>query len=211
MAAFPSRRGLLSCLGAAAFEATARPAIAQSTADVTAPIQQFYQALLAIMKAGRMTPFTQRFATLAPVLEKTFDLPAILRAAVGLGWSSFQPAQQQDVMTAFRRYTVATWVSNFDSYNGQELSILPALRRVGSAEVVQTKIAKSAGGTNVIDYVMRQAAGSWKVTDVLLGGTISQVAVLRSDFSSLLSRGPLALAASLDKKAADLTGSMAPM
>ena len=211
MAAFPSRRGLLSCLGVVVFETIARSAAAQNTADVTAPVQQFYQALLVIMKAGRMTPFTQRFATLAPVLEKAFDLPAILRAAVGLGWSSFQQAQQQDVLTAFRRYTVATWVSNFDSYNGQQLSVLPALRRAGSAEVVQTKIAKPAGGTSVIDYVMRQAAGSWKVTDVLLDGTISQVAVLRSDFSSLLSRGPLALAASLDKKAAELMGSTAPM
>ncbi|MGH7155496.1 MAG: ABC transporter substrate-binding protein, partial [Acetobacteraceae bacterium] len=166
MATFPSRRRLLSCLGVVVLEATARSADAQSAADVTAPIQQFYQALLAIMKAGRTTPFTQRFATLAPVLEKSFDLPAILRAAVGLGWSSFQPAQQQDVLTAFRRYTVATWVSNFDSYDGQQLSILPALRRAGSAEVVQTKVVKRTGGANVIDYVMRQASGPWRVADV---------------------------------------------
>ena len=211
MAVFPTRRQSLLCLGVTAIGAVARPGLAQSAADVTAPIQQFYQALLAVMKAGRATPFTQRFDTLAPVLEKTFDLPAILRASVGLGWSSFQPSQQQQVLTAFRRYTVATWVSNFDSYSGQHLTVSPALRRAGSAEVVQTKVVKPAGGANVIDYVMRPAAGSWKVNDVLLDGTISQVAVLRSDFSSMAARGPMALAASLEKKTTDLMGSTAPM
>jgi hypothetical protein len=78
------------------------------------------------------------------------------------------------------------------------------LRSMGSAQVVHTEIVKQSGSPSVIDYVMRPATAGWKATDVLLDGSISQVAVLRSDFRSLLARGLLALAAHLEQKATEL-------
>lgn len=186
-------------------------ASAQDANAVIAPIQQFYRALLAVMKAGRTAPFTERFATLAPALEQALNVPAILQTAVGFGWAAVPPSQQAELLTAFLHYTVASWVSNFDSYSGQKLEVLPALRSVGQAEVVHTEIVKPTGGTNVIDFVMRPAGTGWKAADVLLDGSISQVAVLRSDFRALLARGPMALAESLERKATDLMGGTSPM
>ena len=138
-------------------------------------------------------------------------MPQILQEAVGFAWAAIQPSQQSALLTAFRHYTVATWVSNFDSYSGQKLEVLPGLRSVGQSEVVHTEILKPAGGSSVIDYVMRPAGSGWKATDVLLDGSISQVAVLRSDFLALLARGPMALVESLDRKATDLMGGTSPM
>lgn len=183
---------------------------AQDAAPVTAPIRQFYSGLLAVMQAGRAAAFAQRFTTLAPALEQALNLPAILRSVVGLGWSGFQPSQQQELMAAFRRYTIASWVSNFDSYSGQRLEI-EGVRGLPDGRVVHTEIVPTAGAPHVIDYVMRQADGGWKASDVLLDGSISQVAVLRSDFRALLIQGPMALAANLDQKAAELMGATSPM
>jgi phospholipid transport system substrate-binding protein len=54
---------------------------------------------------------------------------------------------------------------------------------------------------------MRQANGPWQVVDVLLDGTISRVAVQRSDFRHLLTQGgSAALVVSLQSKAAQLSG-----
>ncbi len=54
---------------------------------------------------------------------------------------------------------------------------------------------------------MRREHGGWKIVDVLLDGTISRVAVQRSDFRDVLAQGgATALIASLERKAADLTG-----
>jgi phospholipid transport system substrate-binding protein len=185
-------------------------AAAQDAAKVTAPIQRFYAGLLSVMQAGRTTPFVQRFDTLSPILEQAINVPAILQSAVGIGWAAI-PAQQQSVLlTAFTRYTVSTWVENFDSYSGQKLEV-KGVRSMGSAQVVRTEIVKQSGSPSVIDYVMRPADAGWKATDVLLDGSISQVAVLRSDFRSLLARGPLALAAHLEQKSTELTGGTSPI
>jgi phospholipid transport system substrate-binding protein len=71
---------------------------------------------------------------------------------------------------------------------------------------VHTRFVPPSGDARVIDYVMRQADGRWKAGDVLLDGTISRVAVLRSEFRHILAEGGLeALLTNLRKKVADLS------
>jgi phospholipid transport system substrate-binding protein len=40
----------------------------------------------------------------------------------------------------------------------------------------------------MLNYLVRQNRGSWQISDVYLDGTISQLAVQRSEFSSVLRR-----------------------
>jgi phospholipid transport system substrate-binding protein len=54
--------------------------------------------------------------------------------------------------------------------------------------MVQTKIVKSNGETTALNYLMRQNQGAWQISDVYLDGAISQVAVQRSEFNSILRR-----------------------
>ena len=54
---------------------------------------------------------------------------------------------------------------------------------------------------------MRQEGSGWKAVDVLADGSISRVAVQRSDFRRLVSRGGAqALIESLNQKTNDLSG-----
>jgi phospholipid transport system substrate-binding protein len=170
------------------------------------PIQRLNDALVRVMRAGREVPFQQRFDMLDPVISQVFDLQGILRVSVGLSWDGISPDQRAALMTAFRRFTVATYVANFDSYNGQQFEVSPAVRRSGQDEIVSTTLISGSGEQHRIDYVMRQVGGAWKASDVLLDGTISRVAVQRSDFRSLLNRGgAAALIASLQTKVASLS------
>jgi phospholipid transport system substrate-binding protein len=176
--------------------------------EAIAPIQQLDTALLQIMRAGQATPFGQRFETLGPVIDSVFDLSAILQVSVGLTWSSLPQDQQGALMVAFRRYTIANYVSNFDSYSGQRLDVLPDTRNLPNGEMlVQTRLVSTSGETHQLDYVMRQTGGGWKAVDVLADGSISRVAVQRSDFRHLLaSGGASALIQSLNRKTSDLSG-----
>lgn len=163
-------------------------AMAQN-AGPTAPIAALDDALLRVMRAGRSTPFAQRAATLAPVIERTFALEAILRASVGSRYASFSAGDRTALLAAFTNYTVASYVANFDSYSGERFTIAPQTRAVGSEQVVQTQIVPTHGQPTRLDYVMRQQPSGWQVVDVLVDGSISRVAVQRSDFRGLLSGG----------------------
>jgi phospholipid transport system substrate-binding protein len=163
---------------------------AQAADPATVPITQFYAVLLEVMKAGQQqVPFPQRVQMLAPAVDAAFDLPGILRISVGAYWSSLPPDQQQTLLSVFRSYTICNYVSSFHSYKGRVIAVSPTTRPVGSERVVTTTITKPGRDPLRIDYVMRDEDAGWKVVDVLLDGTISRVAVQRSDFASLVTAG----------------------
>jgi phospholipid transport system substrate-binding protein len=207
------RRGLLgfaaTAFAAAGLAGSANAQVANN-AGAIAPIQRLNAALLDAMKAGPRMSFAQRTAMLAPVIEQTFDLDAILASSVGLRWPEVPNDQKAEVNNAFRRYTVASYAANFNSYSGQTFQVSPTVRNVGNGEVVvQTKLVAADGSVTPLDYVMRNGPSGWKVVDVLSGGTISRVAVQRSDFRSLLTSGGMpALMAALQSKVANLSGGM---
>ncbi len=174
--------------------------------QAAAPIAALNQSLLQVMRAGRATPFAQRYATLAPVIERTFDLDSILQTSVGPRWQSFPAAQQQQLRDEFARFTVNSYVANFSSYGGERFEISPDTRAIGAEQVVETRIIQASGTPARIDYVMRQGPSGWRAVDVLLDGSISRVAVQRSDFRSLIASGPEPLIQSLEQKNADLSG-----
>ncbi len=121
-----------------------QPAGAQ-TADASArvPIEHLDDALLAAKKAGDRAPFTERYRALAPVIEQVFNLDAVLAASIGLSWATLPQAQKAEVATAFRRYTISSYLSNFNSYNGQTFQVLSSVRAVGNgAVVVQTRLVR---------------------------------------------------------------------
>jgi phospholipid transport system substrate-binding protein len=206
MPTLPLRRRALVRLALVCLAAKPMPLRAADSA-VIAPIQRLYDALLGVMKAGQ-TPFAQRYDQLAPVIDAVFDLVTILQTSVGLQWNAMSADQHSALLTAFRRYTIATYVANFDSFNGQRFEVSPATRALPNNEqVVTSRFIPASGDPYRLDYVMRQMSGSWQVEDVLADGTISRVAVQRSDFRRLLSQGgSAALVVSLQSKVAQLSG-----
>ncbi len=172
-----------------------------------APIAALNSALVGVMHAGKETPFAERYATLAPIIERAFDLPAVLRASVGPRWASLPPQQQAELEAEFTRFTVASYVANFNSFGGETFTILPDTRVVGAEQVVSTQIVPTKGDAAKLDYVMRQESSGWRAVDVLLDGTISRAAVQRSDFRNLITGDDAQrLIASLRKKVAALSG-----
>jgi phospholipid transport system substrate-binding protein len=179
---------------------------AQEPAAILQPIRNLYVALEGLMRKGQSVPFPQRFDMLAPVIDQTYDLDAVLRVSVGSRWSTLDEAARQALAVAFRRFTIATYVANFDSYDGERFEVMPNPRSSGSDEIVASRIIPNKGDPIRLDYVMRHDNG-WRIVDVLLDGTISRVAVQRSDFRNLLTQGDAeALISSLQRKTADLSG-----
>ena len=199
-----SRRLLL---GGAAVLAVSHRVRAQGSAEVRQPIVALYETLEKLMRAGQATPFPERFGTLAPVIDRVYDLETVLRVSVGLRWPTIDNQSRAALAEVFRAFTIASFVANFDKFEGEQFDVLPELRTVGGDQVVQTRIVSASGEPIRLDYVMQPSESSWRVTDVLLEGTISRVAVQRSDFRALLAQGDAtALIASLRRKVAHLSG-----
>jgi phospholipid transport system substrate-binding protein len=203
----PTRRRVLAVALTSSLTLTPAGAFAQAAGEVRGPILELYAALEPIMRAGQDTPFQQRFNMLAPVVDKVFDLDTILRVSVGLRWSALDEPSRERLAHAFRRFTIASYVANFDSSDGERFEVSPDTRASGVDRIVMSHLVLETKERIKLDYLMRRGAAGWRIVDVLLDGTISRVAVQRSDFRVLLGKGDAgALVASLNRKTADLSG-----
>lgn len=204
----------IGTIGLVAGASTPSPAAARDIdmPGPEAPIAALHQGLMNIMRMGKTASFVARFNQLAPIVDQAFDLPTILRACVGLRWSGLSEAEQTALLKAFRTFTIASYVANFDDDNGDQLVIGNNIRTVGEDRIVPTSLVPGNGGPPTrIDYVMHIGHQGWQAIDVLLDGTISRVAVQRSDFRSLLGdRDATALIDSLRRKVATLSDGAIP-
>jgi phospholipid transport system substrate-binding protein len=203
------RRSKFASLCVALFVATGL--LTPGSAAVSDPqdsVRSFYGVLLGTMRDGRTLGQSGRYGRLAPVVDRTFDIPMMTRLAIGPTWATLPPTQQQQLLGAFAHYVAATYADRFDTYSGEQLQVAGE-RPSGTDVMVQTRIVKSNGEATRLDYLMRQDQGSWRISDVYLDGTISQLAVHRSEFHSILQReGVDGLVMALNRKV-DLLRSVA--
>lgn len=202
MACDRTRRGLLRA-GAALAAAYVGAALPEGAAvdPAVKPIRSFYDALLSVMKQAKELGIHGRDERLSAPIRATFDLAAMTRIAVGPDWNSFSPADQAALVDSFSRMTIATYASRFDGYSGERFEVEPESEARATGRMVHTKLVQSNGEPIALNYLLRDAGGSWKVVDVYLTGTISELATRRAEFASILkSGGASALIRSLQQR-----------
>jgi phospholipid transport system substrate-binding protein len=180
-------------------------AMAQASDPAASQVEKLDAALISTMKAGKDAGPEGRYKLMTPAVDQALDLQMMVAFAVGPAWATTSAEDKAALTQAFRKFTIASYAKNFDSYGGQKISLVGDVQTRGVDKLVKTQM--TGGGTEVtLIYRMRQSAGGpWKIIDVLYNGAISQLTTQRSDFSATLaSGGPKALIAKLDAQTAKL-------
>ncbi len=200
-----ARRCLAACLILLAASLIG-PATSQAADDpAVAGVRSFYDALLDAMKHAKALGVSGRYEKLAPVVRDTFDLPAMTRITVGPPWTSIPADQQSALVDSFTRMTIATYASRFDGFSGERFEVESKAETRGRNRIVRTRLIESNGNATTLNYLMHEAGSSWKVIDVYLSGTVSELATRRSEYGGILkSGGSAALVESLRQRTAKL-------
>ena len=152
-----------------------------------ATLKSFYETLLSVMKEGPKLGFAGRRQRLAPAVTQAFDLALMTRLVVGLPWPSLSAEDQKQLVNAFSEFSIATYANQFDDFSGEKFEVDPkAAPAPGNDVIVKTRLIQSNGEPVQLDYLLRQEQAEWRIIDVFLSGTISQLAARRSEFSGIL-------------------------
>jgi len=200
LSSFSSRRASIAvCLALSLFLPVALHS--EGADPAAARVNILYDALLQTMKQAKQLGLRGRYDKLAPVLAKTYDLPLMSRIAVGQSWESLSAQQRQSIVNAFTRMTTATYATRFDDFSGETFEVLQTIDQPNGDKLVKTRIVRSDGKPVALNYLVRNTGSDWKVIDIYLNGTISELTSRRAEFGAILkSGGPEALIASLNKQ-----------
>ena len=160
---------------------------AQAPSPAVLKIETYYQQLMPTIKqAGRLS-VRERDTRFTPVITAIFDLPTMTQLAVGPAWKSFSAEQQAAVQDAFARFIVADYASQIKDYSGESFVVDPQTtpETRGGGEIVKTKLLQPSGRSVSINYLVRRE----RVIDIYLNGTISDLAMRRDEFASIIASG----------------------
>lgn len=187
-----TRRGFLIAavmlaVGAGYFQTSS---FAQTPTEPKAKVQAFYDTLLETMQQGEQLGFDGRYKKLEPVIHDTFDVPTMAKIAIGAEWTKFTAEQKQKLLTVFDEYMVTTYAARFKSYKNQKFEVGEVKEPAKDRQLVETRLIRSNGEPIALNYLFRPSAdGTWKIIDIYLSGAISEMARMRSDFSSTVVGG----------------------
>jgi phospholipid transport system substrate-binding protein len=157
-------------------------------ADSAVPlIARLNDALLGTMKSASSLGYEGRYKKLDPVIRQTFDLSFMTQYSAGRHWRQLSEAQKKSLVDAFTRLTVATYADRFDGYSGEKFVVVKEATPREGNRLVESELIKSDGEPIKLHYLMRQTQDGWRVIDIFLKGTISELATKRSEYSSTLS------------------------
>jgi phospholipid transport system substrate-binding protein len=196
---------------AAAIAGGAAAAGAAAQAGAAAPgatAEALYATLLKVMKGGPALGFSGRLKLIDPEVRRDYDLPLMTRLVVGPSWRGYAAADQNRLVEAFSDYSIAVYASRFKDFSGERFVVDPgATAQANGSVIVHTTLVPRDGEPVHLDYLMRNEPSGWRIIDVFLSGTISELATRRSEYSSVLRDGGAeALVRLLRKKTADLGG-----
>jgi phospholipid transport system substrate-binding protein len=193
---------ILAVAGLALLSTGVAPAMVQARPGAPdAVVGAYYSTLLNVMQNAKTLGFDGRYKTLEPVIKDTYDLGFMARYAVRGFWEKLTKAQQDKLVDEFGRLSAATYAARFRDYTGEQFKVLKTEATSQNDMFVRTQIVKSNGEPVPINYLLRKQSDEWRIIDVYLRGTISELAKWRADFSSVISRdGFDGLIAAIDNK-----------
>ena len=184
---------------------SATPASAADSTPWIDVVERLHAAAIDVMKQADTLGYAGRAERLASVLDRNLDLRFMAEKSVGRYWGKASEEMQERLLKTFRSYIIATYAGRFDGYSGQRFETLneePALR---DTRLVRTRITAPDEDPIALDYRLWQTNGSWKIVDVYLNGTVSELGLRRSEYTAIIKRdGMEVLLEALEEKVARL-------
>jgi len=182
--------------------------IASASEKPRAVAEMLDAALIETMRNAKELGYDGRFKSLAPILNKTFDYAFMARVSVGRHWRKMSEAEQARMVEMFSKLSVATFAARFDGYSGETFEVTGEEPQPRGAILVLNQLNKSNGEPVSLNYLMREAETGWRIVDVFLDAKYSELAIKRSEYTSVIEReGFDGLIEEMEKKIDDLAES----
>ncbi|MDJ0868688.1 MAG: ABC transporter substrate-binding protein [Myxococcota bacterium] len=175
----------------------------------TAVVESLHELLLGTMQEADELGFEGRRDKLAPLLSEVWNFRFVAQKSVGRTWRTLDEPGRERLTDTLERLAIATYAARFDGFGGERFETLGEETATHGTVLVRTRIVQADGEIVPLDYrLLPDDNGSWHIVDVFLNGTVSELAMRRSQYATIIKRdGVDGLFSALeDKIAAQATG-----
>ena len=128
---------------------------------------------------------SKNLALMDDVVKNSYDLEKMGKMIIGVNWKQVETKMQKEFINVFKRFISVNYLRRFNKINDLDFEhqsvrvIEDKFRLAGVILIADNERIK-------IDYLLGFKNDRWKIFDVLLDGSISEIATKKSDFKKII-------------------------
>ena len=154
----------------------------QSKSEVLTGVNELHKTLV---KISNKTINGDNLALIDDVIKNSYDLEKMGKIIIGVDWKQMDTNTQKEFTNVFKRFISVNYLRRFNKIN--ELSFEHQTLKVIENKFKLARVILTADNEKIkIDYLLGLKNEKWKIFDVLLDGSISEIATKKSDFKKII-------------------------
>ena len=152
-------------------------------------VDTYHDSLLNALGQTRDAKPKARFDTFAPIMDQAFDFETMVKTVAGATYRSADEKTQQRMLASFRQMSIALHAERFSELKSATFEDGTMRDGPRGLKLVDTKLNPKNEDPVVMTYVVRDKDGEARIVDVLLRGSISELAMRASEYHKTLQAG----------------------
>ena len=154
----------------------------KSESKVLESVNVLHKSLINI---SNKTIKSNNLALMDDVVKNSYNLEKMGKMIIGVNWKQMETKMQKEFINVFKRFISVNYFRRFNKINDldfehQSLRVIEDKFRLASVILI-------ADNERIkIDYLLGLKNDQWKIFDVLLDGSISEIATKKSDFKKII-------------------------
>ena len=154
----------------------------KSESKVLASINELHESLI---KISDKTINSDNLAVIDDVVKNSYDLEKMGKIIIGIDWKQMDTKTQKEFINVFKRFISVNYFRRFNKINELDFKH-QTIELIGDKFKLARVILTADNERFKIDYLLSLKNEKWKIFDVLLDGSISEVATKKSDFKKII-------------------------
>jgi phospholipid transport system substrate-binding protein len=123
------------------------------------------------------------------IVKKTYDCKKMGRMVVGSTWKEISSNKKKEFIETFEEFIAVNYLRRFRKIDNLEFQYHQTKEIGKKFRLAETSLISDGHENFNINYLFHNKNGGWNIFDVLLDGSISEIATKKSEFSKILKDG----------------------
>ena len=122
------------------------------------------------------------------IVESSYNVEKMISAIIGGRWKNISDQNKDRLQKSFRKYIAKNYISQFRKIKNPEFRNIEEKKIGEKYWLINSKLILTNDEIK-IDYLLTFENDQWKIFDILLAGSISEIATKKSEFQKHLADG----------------------
>ena len=148
-------------------------------------VNNLHIGLKKISKKGSESP-----NDLINLVKNTYNTEKMIAKIIGDTWKKANKKDQEEIVIIFQEYIAKNYFNRFNKINNPTFNFKESKKIGEKLMLVKTGLVVNKEEVS-INYLLLFDKNKWRIFDVLLAGSISEIATKKSEFSGFISDGKI--------------------